>query len=78
MGEAKRNFRTKYTNNLKCAQPLCDEEETQEHLLQHVELPKDCGPTSLLFDKLFSSDPEDNQMVAKLLQKAIDKRDKSV
>ena len=43
----------------------------------HVELPEDCGSTSVLFEKLFSSDPEENQMVAKLLQKSIDDRDKS-
>ena len=66
-----------YLKDLKCSQPQCEEEETQEHLLQHVELPEDCGSTSVLFEKLFSSDPEENQMVAKLLQKSIDDRDKS-
>ena len=33
MGEAKRNFKTQYLNDLKCSQPQCEEEETQEHLL---------------------------------------------
>ena len=74
MGEAKGNFRTKYLNNLQCEQ--CDEEETQEHLLQHVELPAEFESSSVIFDKLFSCDPKDNQMVASLLQKAIDERDK--
>ena len=76
MGEAKRNFRTKYLNNLQCEHEQCDEEETQEHLLKHIELPVECESTSVMFDKLFSCDPKDNQKVASLLQKAIDKRDK--
>ena len=79
--EVKMNFRSIYTD-LKC--PECKasaidpdvskiSDDTQEHLLYHIEIPSDCS-IKQFYNKLFDGDDDTKVIVASLLQRVVERR----
>ena len=70
MSNVKMNFKSHNQNNLQCPFPQCNENDSQEHLIEHSET------TDLnIYSKLFSTNAKDNLTVINLLEKTMATRE---
>ena len=70
--EIKCNFKTKFSQNLSCPLPNCDELDRQDHVLVHSD-PQliDSNGAQNLYNKIFSLDPEENLNAVRMLEKTL-------
>ena len=63
----KMNFKSRYGNNPLCPAENCDKQDTQEHLIEHVET-----QAKVIYTNLFSTSPEEILQVANVLKQGLD------